>query len=38
MKKTAQFPRPAFDKTGSMYCVYRWSDTRATAQPSYSPV
>lgn len=32
LKKVAsQYPRLAFDKAGYIYCVYRWSDSRAGA-------
>ena len=32
MRKVAsQYPRLAFDKAGYVYCVYRWSDSRAEA-------
>jgi hypothetical protein len=32
MRKVAsQYPRLAFDKAGYVYCVYRWSDSRAKA-------
>jgi hypothetical protein len=30
-KVAAQYPRLAFDKAGYVYCVYRWSDSRAEA-------
>lgn len=30
-KVAAQYPRLAFDQTGDVYCVYRWSDKRPGA-------